>query len=172
MNAQTQIPLKSKCNKGVASGIALIAIGLLALAGQFIDAPMVGLLFLPALAAIFLVWGLVTRTFGLIIPGGILAGLGLGTMLTALDLPWLAGVDEGALFLMAFAAGWALITLLSPLTGVKTQWWPLIPGGIIAAIGALVLLDEVGRQVLALSSVIWPLALVLLGVWILLRNRP
>ena len=47
------------------AGIALIAFGLLAVLPQVFNLDKLGLLFLPALALIFLAWGLMTRTFGL-----------------------------------------------------------------------------------------------------------
>ena len=76
MNAQLPTPTPTPARSGVIAGVALIAIGLLALLSQLVDLQNFGLLVLPTLALIFLAWGLITRTFGLIIPGGILAGIG------------------------------------------------------------------------------------------------
>ncbi len=152
------------------AGLALIIIGLAVLAVQFIDTPNIGLLILPALAVIFLAWGLLTRTFGLIIPGGILAGIGTGAILIdmmALDAP---GESEAAIFLLAFAGGWALVSLLSVFTNDRFQWWPLIPGGIMAVISVLLLAGEAGLQVLELSQYLWPVALIVVGFAIILRR--
>ena len=118
----------------------LIAIGVLVLVAQFGGSETLGLLFLPALGLIFLIWGSAARSVGLLIPGGILSGIGLGVYLTGGPLSHLEGEAEGAVFLLSFAAGWALITLLSGLICGQTHWWPLIPGGIMAFIGGALLI--------------------------------
>lgn len=155
----------------VAAGVALIAIGLLLVLVQIVKIDIPGWLFLGGLGLIFLVWGLLTRTFGLIIPGGVLGGIGLGVFLTELPLDGMTDTASGGLFLLGFSLGWALITLLSPLTTERIQWWPLIPGGIIAAIGAVLLLGGFGLQLLTLLGVAWPLILVVIGVYLLLKRR-
>jgi hypothetical protein len=155
----------------VAAGIALIAIGLLLVFVQAFDLNIPGWLFLGGLGLIFLVWGLLTRTFGLVIPGGVLGGIALGVFLTELPLDGMTGTASGGLFLLGFSLGWALMTLLSPLTIEHVQWWPLIPGGIMAAIGAILLLGGFGLQLLTLIGVAWPLILVVIGVYLLLKRR-
>ena len=152
------------------AGLALILIGLAVLAVQFIDTPNIGLLILPTLAVIFLAWGLITRTFGLIIPGGILAGIGTGAALMQMTALETQGESEAAIFLLAFAGGWALISLLSVFTSDRFEWWPLIPGGIIAVVGALLLIGDAGLQVLELSQYLWPISLVVIGLAIILRR--
>jgi hypothetical protein len=156
----------------VAAGVALIAIGLLLVLVQIVKIDISGWLFLGGLGLIFLVWGLATRTFGLVIPGGVLGGIGLGVFLTELPLDGMTDTASGGLFLLGFSLGWALITLLSPLTTERIQWWPLIPGGIMAAIGAVLLLGGFGLQLLTLIGVAWPLILVVIGVYLLLKRRP
>lgn len=172
----TQLPEETKNphelrNRAVA-GAALIIIGAVALIAQFADSVTVAMLVMPTLALIFLIWGLVTRTFGLIIPGGILAGLGLGTYLTIAGP--LAGVEEpsmGGIILVCFAGGWLLISLLSPLTGERFQWWPLIPGGILGIIGLILLGGGPALQVLKVIGYAWPLALVALGIYLLVKRQ-
>ena len=160
----------TKTENTIVAGLALIVIGLVALAAQFIDSPNLGLLVLPTLAIIFLAWGLITRTFGFIIPGGILAGIGLGAILVQSDLTSQHELMQGGVFMLAFAGGWALITLLSVFTTDRLQWWPLIPAGIMAIIGALLLAGEAGLKVLELSEYIWPIALIVVGLAIILRR--
>lgn len=152
-------------------GVALILIGLLTLAGQVFEMENLGLLVLPALASIFLVWGLITRTFGLIIPGGILAGIGLGAILVERSWMPMTEMAQGGVFLLSFAAGWVLITLLSPFVSKRLIWWPLIPGGILAAIGAMLLAGETGVKMLELLSYAWPVALIVLGLYLVLRRN-
>ena len=149
----------------IAAGVALIAIGLLVTASQLFTVNLEGWVFMGALAAIFLAWGLFTRSFGLIIPGGVLGGIGFGAFLTSLP-----GTGD-SVFLLGFAAGWALISLLSTITAERIQWWPLIPGGIIAAVGVLVMAGEAGQNVLTVLGFAWPLVLVAAGVAILIKRR-
>ncbi|MEA3335217.1 MAG: hypothetical protein U9R25_04855 [Chloroflexota bacterium] len=154
-----------------AAGVALILIGLLIFLAQLLQLDNLQWLILPGLAVIFLVWGLATRTFGLIIPGGILAGIGLGVYLMSQPSLELAGEGTAGIFMVAFSAGWALITLLSPLTDEGFQWWPLIPGGIIGLVGLALISGETGLQFLKLIGYAWPLALVAVGAYLLLRRR-
>jgi len=153
------------------AGVALIAFGLLAIVPQVFDMDMLGLLFLPALAVVFLAWSLMTRTFGLLIPGGVLAGIGLGAFLIDGPLSNLAELETGGLFFLAFAAGWALILLLSPLTEEGFQWWPAIPGSVMVAMGGLLLAGDTGLQVLKVVGYLWPLALIVGGVALMTRRH-
>ena len=84
-----------------------------------------------------MVGGSVSRRTGWIIPGGILTGIGLGIL--TMEGPWrLPAVDQNGIFLVCFSFGWFLITILSAIF-TCTQWWALIPGGIMALIGGSVL---------------------------------
>ena len=87
----------------------------------------------------------------------------------------------GGLFLLCFALGWAGITLLSAFFTARTAWWPLIAGGVIAALGGLALLGGSGRgvlaaiggpvvPVLALGRDRWPLGLIAVGLSLILRR--
>ncbi len=167
-----EFPGETSTNRNrLAVGVMLVAIGLLALALQFIDLGNLVWLMFGGLALIFIVTGIVTRTFGLVIPGGILAGLGLGMFLMLQPIPFLDGINEGGVFMLGFAAGWLLITLLSPLTGEGFQWWPLIPGGIIGAVGLALLSGDFGITILQFFSYAWPVALIVGGIYLLLRRR-
>lgn len=168
----TQSPTPTRSSRApLTGGIILIVIGALALLSQFDLFENIGMFFVPALGVIFLAWGLATRTFGLVIPGGILGGIGLGIVLLEGPLAGLGEPTQGAIFLLAFAAGWLLISLLSPLTEAAFQWWPLIPAGILAAIGGLLLAGDAGLQVLKVLGYAWPVALIAAGAWIILRKR-
>jgi len=153
------------------AGIALIAIGLLVLVVQFAESETLGLLLLPGLGLIFLIWGSLARSVGLLIPGGVLSGIGLGVYLMAGPLSGLEGEAEGAVFLLSFAAGWGLITLLSALICRETHWWPLIPGGIMALIGGALLAGGVGLTILDWIGKLWPLILISLGAYLLVQRH-
>jgi hypothetical protein len=155
----------------LAVGVMLVAIGLMALALQFVDLGNLVWLVFGGLALIFIATGIITRTFGLVIPGGILAGLGLGMFLMLQPVPFVDGLDGASVFLLGFAAGWLLIALLSPLTGEGFQWWPLIPGGIIGAVGLALLSGDFGLTILQFFGYAWPVALIVGGIYLLLRRR-
>lgn len=150
------------------AGVALIGIGLLALVGQFVNSEGFALLFVPSLSLIFLVWGAVTRTVGLLIPGGILAGIGLGVFLIEAPFSQQWEPTKGGIFMLSFALGWVLITVMSWLFTANTHRWPLIPGGIIALLGVLTLTGGTGLEILApvwvFVSRIWPLGLIAVGL--------
>ena len=154
------------------TGIALILIGLLALGGQLLDDwGALGLLFLPALGLIFLVWGAITREGGLLIPGGILSGIGAGVYLMQGPFAHLGGTGEPGVFLLAFAGGWALITLLSAVFTDNTMTWPLIPGGILALIGIALLIGGAALTVLEIAGQYWPVILILIGLYVIIKRK-
>ncbi len=155
----------------VIAGVALILIGALLLIAQITQSANLGLLIPAALGVIFLVWGLVTRTFGLVIPGSILVGIGLGISLITGPYSAMESDAQGGVFMLAFAGGWLLMCLLSPLTTSGFQWWPLIPGGIIGAIGLALASGGFGMQLLQIIGYGWPLILVGIGIYLLLKRR-
>jgi hypothetical protein len=148
------------------TGAILILIGAFSLVAQFVKLEWLQLLFLPMLGMIFLLWGILRRSGGLLIPGGILSGLGLGIILMN-RLPGLSGGPaQGGILLLSFAAGWALITLFSAVFTDYTMWWPLIPGGILAFIGAALVIGGAWMQVLTLLGYGWPLILIAIGLYL------
>lgn len=155
--------------KNLSTGIGLIAFGLFFFAGQYLDN--FGLLFLPAMGLGFIVWSLVSRNIGLLIPGGILSGIGLGTVL--MESRWITRlelVDDGGVFLVSFALGWFLITLLSIVAFQKPMLWPMIPGGILGFIGLSQLINEGWLDIFSGIGNFWPLILVAVGAYILWKN--
>lgn len=160
---ETVTPEKKK--NSLAAGIILVAIGFGLLLFQLFNIPQ----FFPLiLGVIFLSAGIITRKAGFIIPGGIITGVGLGTLSTMNSWFFPMNSEEsGGLFLLLFSLGWFSITLLTGLFTNDRQTWPLIPGGIMAAIGTLVLMGETGKRILELAGTYWPLILVIIGLSIL-----
>lgn len=150
-----------------AAGWLLIAIGSGFLLFRLLD--WMGL-FPLVLGLGMLVLGGVTHKAGWIIPGGILGGIGLGIVTIENNLFGLPDHPaEGGGFLLAFALGWFLITLLTGLFTDETHWWALIPGSVMACLGGLVLAGERGEYVLKLAGEAWPLVLVVIGAGLLLN---
>lgn len=154
-----------------AAGIALIAIGLLVLIGQLTAWTNLVWLVLPGLGLIFLIWGLSTRNFGLMVPGCILGGLGLGLYTMTGPLSDTLAWAQPSIFLFCFAAGFALISLFSLFMDDHFHWWPLIPAGMIALVGVALITGGFGLDLLKLMGLAWPLLLIGLGVFVLLRRK-
>ena len=170
MNHENAVSTKNhgRSNSWV-TGVALILLGLIFLAGQLFDLPSVGQLFLPGLGLVFLLWGIFTRNSGLLIPGGILTGLGTGIYLMQ-TLP-LEDAEPGGVFLAAFGAGFGLITLLSLIFTPEKHWWALWPGAIMGLTGAMMLIGGAALDVLSFIGTYWPVVFILLGAFILIKRR-
>ena len=171
MSPSTNTTHSTERRNTVVGGTLLVAIGVLVLLAQNIKVESLGLLFLPALGGLFLVAGIVGRQVGFIIPGGILTGIGLGTIFT--QNPQLAVNDsvQGGVFFIGFALGWLLIAVLSKLFTSETQWWALIPGAIMALIGGGLMLGGAALNILEFAGRWWPLILVALGLIIIVRRK-
>lgn len=153
------------------AGVILICVGLFLLLAQYAKLEEAGQYFLPALGVAFLAWGAATRNVGLLIPGGILGGIGVGAMLIEGPFAHLGDEAKGGIFLLSFGLGWGLITLLSAIFTPKAHWWPLIPGGVMVVVGGALLVSGVAPGVLAVLGNIWPIILILVGLWLIVRWR-
>jgi hypothetical protein len=139
-------------------GLVLIAIGLGLLAVILTDVG--GEVFLGAVGLGFLIAYAATRTYGLLIPGAIITGLALGIGASSLGAPDAAGV-------LGLGVGFLAIVAVDRLRGSPRAgwWWPLIPGGILSAIGVA---ELVGVEDLPAYAV--PVALIVVGAVLLLRR--
>ena len=159
----------SRRSGGLVAGSILILIGVLSLA-QFVPGINLDGFFLPILGGIFLAAGLVTRTPGLLVPGGILMGVGAGALLNEGVLPMLSDTARGGTFMLALAGGFALISAASLLIG-KRMVWPLFPAFFIAMFGAALLIGETGLAALRIMGYAWPIVLIALGAYLILRRK-
>lgn len=157
---------KLASNGNLTTGIILIAIGVGLLVFRLVS--LEGL-FPLVLGLGFTLAGILKRSAGLLVPGGIIGGAGLG--IVVMENNWLApmgSVDGGGAFLLVMSIGWFSITLLSKLFTDETQLWALIPASAMALIGGLVLMGERGLEILEVMGMYWPLILVGIGLWILI----
>jgi hypothetical protein len=166
MSEQNVTTTVTKSTNGrLTTGIILIAIGLGLLVFRLVSLEE----YLPLVLGLGLtIAGILRRKAGLIIPGGIIGGAGLGTVVMTNN--WLApmsSVAGGGVFLLVMSLGWFSITLLSKLFTDETQVWALFPGAGMALIGGLVLMGEQGLKVLEVMGAYWPLILVVIGLRIL-----
>jgi hypothetical protein len=162
-----------KKRDGLLGGFILVIIGLIALANQFVDLdafPDLGLLIVPGIGALLLLWGIVNREAGPIIPGSIMSGLGLGIILETNQLGFVNVENDGGLFMLSFALGWVLITVLTAVFTPETHWWALIPAGIMGLIGGSILVGGAFEALLTFLGTFWPVILIGLGIWILIQS--
>jgi hypothetical protein len=154
--------LKEEGQNNLVGGLILIGIGILALVAQFVNFGNLGIYFLLGLGLIFHALGVIRRDAGYFIPGGVLSGIGLGIVLVTSG--GALGMDGGGLFMLAFAAGWVSVTVMSALFGEETHWWALIPAGIMALIGLGVSFGGLFLTVLSALGTWWPLFLIIAGI--------
>ena len=140
----------------IAVGLTLFAVQLLNLDGDVVVL-VIGLVIAIAFAA--------TRRYGLLIPAGILTGLGAGILLEDFGVmgePVVLGLGLG--FLAIYA-----VDFLTSGARAPGRWWPLIPGTILTIIaGVESTFGPEGARVIAQG---WPIILIAAGAWLLLRGR-
>ncbi len=116
-------------------------------------------------------WGAATHGVRRIIAGSLITGTGLAIVVQT--GPWSSGLTDQVrvvIFLFCLALGWFLIPLLTGLATSKTLWWPLIPGLVLAITAGAFWVSA--DWVKALSTIAWPLMLVVIGVFLIIRwNR-
>lgn len=138
------------------TGLLLIAGGLLWVLAA--TTGLDGTVVVPGAGIAFLAGYLVTRNYGLLIPGGILTGLGAGLVVASQDGP-------GEAVVLGLGLGFVSITVFDALAGEGgAAWWPLIPGGILTVVG--------GSQIAGIRDVgiyLVPVALVAVGLFLLMR---
>ena len=137
----------------VTLGSVLIVIGAVLLASRFSDVVAAGD---PALwiGLGFLTWWAFRGNYGLLLPAGVLTGLGLGSMVGEI------GFYGNAVALglgVGFLAVYALDTLRDRR---RSDWWPLVPGIVLVAAGLLQ--HTSGWH--ALGDLGWPMFLIIIGL--------
>jgi hypothetical protein len=118
-----------------------------------------------------LLWGLITRLIGLIIPGCLLLGAGPGVYLA-----WWApatgnGLTQTGVMLVWFAFGWLLITIAARRVTHKAVWWPLIPGGILAVVGTGLYIGGDPTHAMGFIGNTGSIALMIFGLYLLLMRK-
>jgi drug/metabolite transporter (DMT)-like permease len=118
---------------------------------------------------LFMLAGILSRNAGLMVPGGILSGIGWAAYLVAGPFTWGTETQEGGIFLLTFALGWVSITVVSALFAKKTIWGTLIPAAVLAAVGGALFFGGAFMDVLEVAGRLWPLALIAAGVAVIFK---
>jgi len=119
----------------------------------------------------FLVWGTLTKLFGLIIPGSLLIGVGPGIYMAWGDLGKPNGLAQTGIMLVWFSLGWALITIFSRVIHEGFIWWPLIPGGILAMVGCGLYIGGNPTGAASFISNTGAIGLIIFGIYLMLIRR-
>ena len=147
-------------------GLILIALGIAALGGTWF--PSGGAWLFLGLGAAFLIGRVLIGRHRYAIPAGIL--LAFGSFVWFTETGMLNGPQTGAAFLVflgfGFLAAYAIAARPSAV-------WPVLPGVVLIGFGAFIQATMFGapfEQFWWLAHY-WPLSLVAVGAWLLLRDR-
>jgi hypothetical protein len=138
------------------AGAVLVVLGLglfaIQLVGGLGDA-----LVLFLIGGIFVFFYFARRVYGLLIPGGILLGLGAGRVGEA------GGFARGEVETIGLGVGFLSIYLIDSIYRGRTHWWPLVPGLLLTVAG----IGRLSADAQRLIAVGWPILLILAGLALL-----
>ena len=119
-----------------------------------------------------LMWGTVSKTFGLIIPGCLMLGASAGTYLGWYNDPLaLSPLTSTGTTLVVLALSWVLISVFSRAVTTGFVWWPLVPAGILAIVGyGLYIGGDPGSAANFIGNT-GSVGLILMGIYLLMMRR-
>lgn len=115
--------------------------------------------FLALMGVGFIVWSALARSRGLLVPGGVLTGIGVGAMLRP-------EFGHGA-FLLSMAGGFLLIALLAPLLFGRGCRWAFWPAAGLAFAGLIAMAGPEARAMFRELRPLWPWLLIGVAVFLL-----
>jgi len=118
-----------------------------------------------------LIWGMISRLIGLVIPGCLILGAGPGVYMA-----WRSPITgnsrtQTGIMIGWFAFGLLLITAAGRWVTQKYIWWPLIPGGIMAMVGMGLYIGGDPGHALGFISNTGSIALMIFGLYLLLMRK-
>ena len=142
-------------------GLGLLSLGALVLVDSMLPGvPWSGAIFLGGIGVAFwLIYLLNRENWWAVIPGGVLLTL---AVVAGLD-PYVSGDAGGGIFMFGLGLTFALVGVLPSSQGPMR--WALIPAAVLLLL-AIFLLTPLTPWL----NFIWPLALIVLGVYFILRN--
>lgn len=142
----------------LATGVMLIVLGLGLYAMQYLDASHRPLL-LTLIGGLFLAAYFGTRSYFLLVLGGIIGGLGVGMFGERRAFAVHEYTEIG------LGAGFALIFLIRLAYERKSHWWPLVPALVLFLLGFHAWREF---RLFVFSSRGWPILIVILGALVVL----
>lgn len=142
-------------------GMGLLSLGVLMLVEEFFPGnDWAGAIFLGGIGVSFWIIYLMNReNWWAVIPGGVLV-----TLATVAGIePFVGGDVGGGIFMIGLSLTFFLVAVLPTAQGRMN--WAFIPGVILLIIGIFLI-----TPLLPLFSYVWPIALILVGGYFILRN--
>jgi pimeloyl-ACP methyl ester carboxylesterase len=112
-----------------------------------------------------------SRSPVLAILGSLVAG---ATLAVGLTFTLASGGSEPLVtgsVLFAFGIGWGLMAVLSTRFSAQPQAWTAVPAAVLGSIGLGLIVFQPGPAVMDLLSWVWPPALVVLAIWMVIQVR-
>jgi hypothetical protein len=147
--------------------VVLLGLGIFALAQRYLGPDWTQLVVL-AIGLALIVAAFASRTWGMLVAGCVLTGLGSGVVARALvdfDRAGRAGI-----FFVCFGAGWFLLWILSAIGFKRRETWAIIPGGALMLVGLTQLFHPDLKFYLRIASDLWPYAAIAAGIGLLLLS--
>lgn len=116
--------------------------------------------FMLLLGSLFIAAYFYKDSYGLLIPGCIIFGLGLSSFQYGFFR------HSSQFNSLGLGIGFIGIFVIDLLNKGKTHWWPLIPGGILTFVG----LSSSPFNLWKFFNLGWPVVLIVLGLWIILKS--
>jgi hypothetical protein len=152
----------------LALGVILVAVGGVLLVTRFVPMESAPAWLLGLGVGLALI-GIVGRSYGALVAGMVLLGLGAGMVLGDREV---AGIRAGTWVAVGLGAGFLGIYVLALILKLRNHWWPLVPGLILVAVGGARYVRRfplLSPQVEMAVRTWWPAALVIAGAWVLIR---
>jgi hypothetical protein len=165
-----QQPQMRRETHDVTAGVILLVFGALMLIGNVTQWAFVGELILPVLGLFFVLASVMARRPALMVPGGILTGLGCGVLVSQMLFVGTPGETQGGIVVFGLALGFLMITPLCYAVAHAAPWWPAIPGGILFVVGLALLIGGQALVALDVLGLLWPVVLIVIGAMLLLRR--
>ncbi|MBV9354986.1 MAG: hypothetical protein JO023_05610 [Chloroflexi bacterium] len=156
----------SRRRRGLALPIVLITFGCVLLLMNLLPPQARTAALLLGLGVGFLLARLLSGAYGLAVPAGVLLGLGAFSGVEALR----PIESRGGVFFLCLGLGFASIYVI----GARPHaLWPLLPAALLIVVALLFFGLSVAAALAPWAWLvnIWPLLLVVLGLWLMLRDR-
>lgn len=121
-----------------------------------------------ATGSVFILWGMINKQLGLIMPGLLVSTIGAGVFFAWSHHDSNKGLQETGTMLVWFALGWILITVISRIYSNKFVWWPLIPGGVLTMVGTGLYIGGNPGNALGFFQNTGSIGLIMFGVYLIL----